>query len=211
MREHPVRFWGCGPGQSQAGQFALSAGECSGLQKRYLRLTLCSTLVRTLSCVFALARAEEAQVKVKLSERPVPPGRDEEVLDILGFVAPSFVLSMIQATSDCVKILSVDGRIIFVNQIGLDELMGGSLHEVRDTIWSTYWPALARPALEEAIELTKQGRHIYCELPRETEGGLDRLWSVNLTPVFGENGKVIAIVVLSRDMTANLNQAPDHG
>ena len=96
-------------------------------------------------------------MKVKLLERPIPPGRDEEILDILGFVAPSFVLSMIQATSDCVKILTVDGRIVFVNQIGLDELMGGSLVEVRDAIWSGYWPAAARPALEEAIDLTSQG------------------------------------------------------
>lgn len=148
-------------------------------------------------------------MKVKLSERPVPPGRDEEVLDILGFVAPSFALSMIQATSDCVKILTVDGRIVFVNQIGLDELMGGSLAEVRDTVWSAYWPPQARPALEEAIDLTAQGRHIYCELPRETETGADRLWAVNLTPVFGENGRVIAIVVMSRDKTANINHAPD--
>ncbi len=149
-------------------------------------------------------------MKVKLRERPVPPGRDEEILDILGFVAPSFVLSMIQATSDCVKILTVDGRIIFVNQIGLDELMGGSLTEVRDTIWSAYWPAAARPALEEAIDLTTQGRHIYCELPRETVAGRDRLWSVNLTPVFGEDDRVIAIVVMSRDLTANANQPPGH-
>ncbi len=147
-------------------------------------------------------------MKVKLRERPVPPGRDEEILDILGFVAPSFVLSMIQATSDCVKILTVDGRIIFVNQIGLDELMGGSLTEVRDTIWSAYWPAAARPALEEAIDLTTQGRHIYCELPRETVEGRDRLWSVNLTPVFGQDDRVIAIVVMSRDLTANANQPP---
>ncbi len=147
-------------------------------------------------------------MKVKLRERPVPPGRDEEILDILGFVAPSFVLSMIQATSDCVKILSVDGRIIFVNQIGLDELMGGSLDQVRDTVWSGYWPAIARPALEEAIELTTHGRHIYCELPRPTDEGLDRLWAVNLTPVFGEDDRVIAIVVLSRDLTANANAAP---
>ncbi len=149
-------------------------------------------------------------MKVKLRERPVPPGRDEEILDILGFVAPSFVLSMIQATSDCVKILTVDGRIIFVNQIGLDELMGGSLTEVRDTIWSAYWPSAARPALEEAIDLTTQGRHIYCELPRETVEGRDRLWSVNLTPVFGDDDRVIAIVVMSRDLTANANQPPGH-
>lgn len=154
------------------------------------------------------SRAEEAQVKVKLLERPVPPGRDEEVLDILGFIAPSFVLSLIQATSDCVKILSMDGRIVFVNQIGLDELMGGALHEVRDSIWSAYWPARARPALEEALELTSQGRHIYCELPRETEDGDGRLWSVNLTPVFDQNGEVMAIVAMTRDITANMNHAP---
>ena len=147
-------------------------------------------------------------MKVKLLERPVPPGRDEEILDILGFVAPSFVLSMIQATSDCVKILTVDGRIVFVNQIGLDELMGGSLEEVRDTIWSAYWPPLTRPALEEALELTAQGRHIYCEMPRETEDGDDRLWAVNLTPVFGDDGEVMAIVVMSRNLTANVNHAP---
>jgi len=160
------------------------------------------------TCVDALARAEEAKFKVKLLERPVPPGRDEEILDILGFIAPSFVLSMFQATSDCVKILTVDGRIVFVNQIGLDELMGGALHEVRDTVWSAYWPTAARPALEEALDLTAQGRHIYCELPRETVDGRDRLWAVNLTPVFSADEDVIAIVVLTRDLTANRNEPP---
>ncbi|MCE8009344.1 PAS domain-containing protein [Aestuariivita sp.] len=147
-------------------------------------------------------------MKVRLLERLVPPGRDEEILDVLGFVAPSFLVSMIQATSDCVKILSVDGRILFVNQIGLDELMGGSLAEVRDTVWSAYWPAPTRPALEEALDLTTQGRHIYCELPRETVDGQDRLWALNMTPVFGEDGQVAAIIILSRDLTANRNYAP---
>ncbi len=149
-------------------------------------------------------------MKVTLMERPVPPRRDEEIVDILGFVAPSFMRSMIQATSDCVKILTTDGRILFVNQIGLDELMGGSLDQVRDTVWSQYWPAPTRPALEEALDLTAQGRHIYCELPRETDDGRDRLWSVSLTPVFGDNDQIIAIVVLSRDLTANSNAAPSN-
>lgn len=148
-------------------------------------------------------------MRVRLLERPIPPKRDEEILDILGFVAPSFLLSMIQATSDCVKILSVDGRILFVNQIGLDELMTGALEQVRDTVWSEYWPHATRPALEEALDLTMQGRHITCELPRPTDDGADRLWSVNMTPVFDHDGTVIAVLILSRDLTANSNRAPD--
>jgi PAS domain S-box-containing protein len=155
-----------------------------------------------------LACAKEAVMKVRLLERPVPPGRDAEILDILGFVAPSFLLSMLQATSDCVKILSVEGRILFANQIALDDLMGGALDQVRDTIWCRYWPLETRPALEEALDLTIQGRHIYCELPRPTEDGQDRLWAVNLTPVFDGTGEVIAVVVLSHDLTANRNAAP---
>ena len=147
-------------------------------------------------------------MKFQLSERAIAPSQDAEILDLLGFVAPSFVLSMIQATSDCVKILTVDGRIRFVNRIGLDELMGGALDQVRDTVWSSHWPPAARPVLEEALELTAQGRHITCEIPRPTGEGADRLWSVNMPPVFGEGGQVMAILILSRDLTANRNRPP---
>ncbi|QBF32910.1 PAS domain-containing protein [Thalassococcus sp. S3] len=147
-------------------------------------------------------------MKIKLLERTVPPRRDSEILDILGSIAPSMVMSLIQTTSDCVKVLSVDGRLMFVNQIGLDELMGGAMDEVRDTVWSAYWPAVARPALEEALDLTLGGRHIYCEVPRPTEDGMDRLWSINLTPIYTHSEEVEAVLVMSRDLTANANYPP---
>lgn len=147
-------------------------------------------------------------MRIKLHERAVPPERDREILDIIGLIEPAFGLSLVQAATDCIKLLSVEGRLLFVNQVGLDELMGGSLDEVRDTVWSAYWPPEARPALEEAIDLTLGGRHMVCEVPRPTEDGVDRLWLVNLSPVYDRTHQLCAILVVSRDLTANDNFAP---
>ena len=147
-------------------------------------------------------------MKIQLRERTVPPDRDQEILDVLGPSGSMFALSMLQALTVCVKVVSLDGRLMFVNQVGLDELMGGSLDEVRDTLWSSHWPRRARPTLEEALELCAGGRHLTCEVLCPTEDGEDRMWSIDLSPILGRSGDMLAILVLSRDTTANTNLAP---
>ena len=151
-------------------------------------------------------------MKIELFERAVAPDRDQEILDVLGHVAPStFLLSLLQSTPDCVEVLSEDGRLKFVNQNGLDELMGGSLEEVRDTIWSAYWPTAARPALEEAFELALGGRHIQCRASRPREDDVERMWQVQLSPILDGAGQICGVLSLSRDVTANASHAPVRG
>jgi PAS domain S-box-containing protein len=145
-------------------------------------------------------------VRINMQERQVHP--DRELVDVLGYAAPAFATTILQSLTDCIKVLSVEGRIIFVNQIGLDELMGGSLDEVRDTVWTAYWPEIARPTLEEALALCAGGRHLTCEVPRPTDDGQDRLWQVNLSPIIDSRGDLNGILVMSRDLTANANSAP---
>ncbi len=147
-------------------------------------------------------------MKYQLHERPVPPDREREIFDVLGYTGETLTQSMLQTVMDCVKILSLDGRLLFVNQVGLDELMGGSLDEVRDTVWSAYWPSATRPVLEEAVELCAGGRHLTCQVPRPTEDGTDRMWSIDFSPVHDRAGSVVAILIMSRDITANVNDVP---
>lgn len=132
---------------------------------------------------------------------------EEDILDSLGFAASSCLISLLHTTSDCVKLLTREGRLRYANARALEELAQATLEQARDRIWSEFWPAAARPILEEAVDKASAGHHVHCEVPRPDEDG-DRLWSVALTPVTLRDGTVEAILVVSSDLTANTNARP---
>ncbi|NSX53192.1 PAS domain-containing protein [Parasulfitobacter algicola] len=112
------------------------------------------------------------------------------------------------ASTDCVKLLSHDGNVVAINDIGVNLL---ELDE-RDTVlgqkWWAIWPESAHAAMRDAVGCAVRGASMRFHALRETRKGNDRKWDVSVSPICSDAGDVVALMVISQDITANLSHTP---
>jgi hypothetical protein len=64
-------------------------------------------------------------------------------------LAPAIVETVVQCSSDCVKILDANGFVLFFNENGLCAM---EIATVRGKYWPDLWPASQRPNLEQTLK-----------------------------------------------------------
>jgi diguanylate cyclase (GGDEF)-like protein/PAS domain S-box-containing protein len=109
--------------------------------------------------------------------------------------------SMIEASPDCIKLLDLDGNVLFINDAGCRALELQSPAALLGSSWtkslSPAFEAKARHALEQA----KGGEIGRLTLFHPTMTGRPKWWDVVASPVPGENGSPGRVLVISRDIT----------
>ena len=108
----------------------------------------------------------------------------------------------VESSRDCLKILDLDGRLIFVNHAGL-ELLG--VQDARDLLHRPLvdlWPEKAREALGDAIALAKTGAIGRFQGPCRTPAGIMKWWDMVITPIADTSGAVVQLLAVSRDVSA---------
>jgi PAS domain S-box-containing protein len=108
----------------------------------------------------------------------------------------------IEGSRDCVKILDLDGRLLYVNAAGLDRLGVASPDELLHKRWVELWPEKDREVIEEAIERAKAGAVGTFQRPCRTPAGVMKWWEVAVTSIVDANGVVVQLLALSRDVSA---------
>jgi PAS domain S-box-containing protein len=106
-----------------------------------------------------------------------------------------------ESSSDCIKILNLDGTLRFINPAGR-KLMGNCAPEsILETNWLAFWEGSTRDLAEKAFAEAKQGRtgRFYGTGP--TLSGGSRWWDVQITPITDPKGNVTRVLVVSRDTT----------
>ncbi|BEU99703.1 PAS domain-containing protein [Novosphingobium olei] len=106
----------------------------------------------------------------------------------------------LDATPDCVKFLSPDGRVMHMNRAGCDAL-GVSPANGFGMPWLGLLPEDVRPLGEEALRQAAQGENARFLGRSETGVGAVH-WDNLLTPLSDSEGRVISIMCVSRDTTA---------
>jgi len=108
--------------------------------------------------------------------------------------------AMLDATPDCIKVLSVDGRLLTMNKAGCFAL---SVPE--DSEFGMPWlPLLPEPVHQlglEALRKAADGHNARFPGQSQSPGGI-RYWDNLLTPVVDASGRVLSILCVSRDVTA---------
>lgn len=132
---------------------------------------------------------------------------ESDVLDHLGFCAPNFLVTLVETVRDCVKLLTPEGRIRYVND-NAAEMLGSSSDQLRDTVWSSHWPPEARVILEDAVDRATAGEPTYCEVLRDTSEGM-RPWAINVFPIGPRDGSIDSLLVVTHELPANANERPD--
>jgi PAS domain S-box-containing protein len=113
----------------------------------------------------------------------------------------SFNQSIIDSSSDCIKILDMNGRLTFMSPAGQRLLGIKDMAAYLNLPYEQFWEGSDREAAAAAIREARQGQggsfQGYCP----TADGVPKWWDVSISPVPGTEGKPESLLVVSRDVT----------
>jgi diguanylate cyclase (GGDEF)-like protein/PAS domain S-box-containing protein len=115
--------------------------------------------------------------------------------------------SILESTPDCIKLLSLDGTILYVNPLGPLTLAGDTA-DIVGQCWFDRLPANRAAAARRAVrDAAKTGIIQQLNLDVETVGGRRKWLDVIVTPVLRERESADRVLVIARDITALRNTA----
>ncbi|CAM2800071.1 ATP-binding protein [Rariglobus hedericola] len=115
----------------------------------------------------------------------------------------AYLESIMGATTDCVKVLELDGRLKWMSENGKVVMEVCDFSSIKDKIWQDFWADSpthleAVAALKTALEGGAGRFRGFCP----TCAGTAKWWDVIVTPIRDANQKIVNILSVSRDITA---------
>jgi len=112
---------------------------------------------------------------------------------------PALQQSMLDATPDCIKLLSLDGRLLMMNRAGCVAL-GVAQQGPFGMAWLPLLSESVREAGQAALDQAAGGTSAKFVGTSPAEHGVN-YWDNLLTPMRDETGQVVSILCVSRDIT----------
>lgn len=113
-----------------------------------------------------------------------------------------FKTRLIASSNDCIKVLDLEGRLLSMNEGGMQALEICDLDSVVNSSWVDFWEGEDREAARAAVETASDGgtgRFTGYFPTRITKQ--PRWWDVVVSPIRGLKGKPEFLVAVSRDIT----------
>ena len=115
----------------------------------------------------------------------------------------AFARSVVGANADCMQGLTLDGRLMWMNDNGQRLMEVGDFAALRGGDWCSFWDAGGlRAQAEAALAIARAGgtgRFVgFCP----TAAGTPRWWDVAVTAIPGHDGRAEQLLAVSRDVTA---------
>lgn len=123
----------------------------------------------------------------------------ESELD-LGSPSAELVPVLLDQSLDCIKLISRDGAVSYMNRNGLCAMEIDDLRNVVGQQWADLWPQEAREMIEGALTRTATGPvrfDAFCP----TAKGSPRWWDVSVSRVDDGRGRWLGYLSVSRDVT----------
>ncbi len=108
---------------------------------------------------------------------------------------------IVESSSDCIKILDLEGRLLYISERG-QELLG-----IKDagpyikSSWIELWPGEGRRSACAAIEQAKTSGVGVFQAYGPTPDGQAKWWDTVITPISDAQGRVTRLLAISRDIT----------
>jgi diguanylate cyclase (GGDEF)-like protein/PAS domain S-box-containing protein len=109
----------------------------------------------------------------------------------------------LEASADCICILSPDGHIEFANAPGLRAAEIDSLDDVKGKHWTQFWQRKSGAMISGALSRARAGDTVRFRSFCPTAKGTPRWWDVVLTPMPDEAGIVKGLLAICRDVTSD--------
>jgi PAS domain S-box-containing protein len=109
--------------------------------------------------------------------------------------------SVLNNTGDCVKVLDLEGNLVYMNPPGLAAFDVESFDSVKGSSWAGFWPEPMRDTVSRAVKDASSGISSRFNGVCPTKRGTVKWWDVIVTPVYDAAGKVGKLTATSRDVT----------
>jgi PAS domain S-box-containing protein len=128
--------------------------------------------------------------------------------DLLGALPLSIptLARVLDRSPDCVKLLDLEGRLVWMNSNGLCAMEIDSLDSVVGKEWPELWPVASAGKISDALtQSVEEGIATFSGFC-PTAKGAKRWWDVTVHAAADENGKTVGYLSISRDVTERENQ-----
>ncbi|GJD56501.1 sensor histidine kinase [Methylobacterium dankookense] len=148
----------------------------------------------------AESEALDAKHRIDLADRSARLA-DAEELNLQLRASEEFNRRILWTSTDCVKVLDLDGRMITVSANG-PAMFGVANHAALiGQPWAAFWSAPeSRAAVKAALDAARAGRPRRFQA-RLGRGGAETWWDIAVTPIDGADGRPERILAVSRDIT----------
>src|SRR5688572_7633574 len=109
---------------------------------------------------------------------------------------------ILESAGDCVKILTLDGRIQYINNSGLRLLELADAEALSDQPLAGFFAADVRQAAEAAVRDARDGGLGRFQYQMRTGSGAVKWFEAVVTPMTDEDGAISQLLAISRDITA---------
>ena len=110
--------------------------------------------------------------------------------------------SVVEASADCIKIISPEGRITLMNNPGLELMEVPDLSSFEGKFWWELWPSAMQEVVRASVDRARSGETVRFSGFCPTAGGKHKWWDVVVTPIHDSNRELTGILSISRDSTA---------
>jgi PAS domain S-box-containing protein len=108
---------------------------------------------------------------------------------------------VLESSADCIKTLTLDGRLISMNASGACALEIDDLRAYLGESWINFWEGEARAAAGEAVKTARSGGVGRFTAIGKTMKGTLKWWESVISPMLNERGKPERLIAISRDIT----------
>jgi PAS domain S-box-containing protein len=116
--------------------------------------------------------------------------------------AEEFSRAILESTADCVMVLSIDGRLQYINTPGCRAMEISDSSSVLDRDWVELWSVEDRLRIRAALADAASGKIGSFQADCPTFAGDPRSWDVRISAYRDAAGKIDSLIAVSRDVTA---------
>jgi diguanylate cyclase (GGDEF)-like protein/PAS domain S-box-containing protein len=129
---------------------------------------------------------------------------DRKVAEAALRESEAFARSILEHIPECIKVLDLEGRLMFRSDPGLHHMEVGDFESCRGMPWDSYWPAEWSGEMEAAIAQARAGQTVRFVGFCPTRSGIPKWWDNLLAPVPDAEGRPSRILAISRDVTETM-------
>jgi PAS domain S-box-containing protein len=113
----------------------------------------------------------------------------------------AFLKSVLASSGDCIKVLDLDGNLVFMTQGGQVLMEVSDFNAIKGCPWPSFWGGEGQEAALAAVNKARAGEVGHFRGPANTFAGTRKWWDVQVTPIYDATGNVAQLLSVSRDIS----------
>ena len=127
--------------------------------------------------------------------------KDSDILNFVGSMPQNVLIRILNASPNCIKLVNLDGRLVFMNLNGRRALGLNASFDLYGLYWHDLWPKDRQDEIKQAVSRAANGEFIEFDAVLPMPNGSSMVWSQSVSPVISNENTVEHILVISRDIT----------